>query len=153
MDKIFYFSDGCAEQYKNRENFINLCHHQQDFNVDTEWIFFSTSHSKSPCDGFGGFAKRYVAKRSLQRPLHDQILSYQLMVDLCVREIPSITFFVVSQKEMVNVRADLENHFAKSNTVPGTRSSHHFESISCNKIAHKLKSQDREFLQLILTNH
>ena len=34
VDKIFYFSDGCTEQYKNRKNFINLCHHQLDFNMD-----------------------------------------------------------------------------------------------------------------------
>ena len=58
VDKIFYFSDGCAEQYKNRKNFINLCHHQQDFNMDAEWIFFATSHGKSPCDGVAGFVKR-----------------------------------------------------------------------------------------------
>ena len=93
MDEIFYISDGCAEQYKNRKNFINLCYHQQDFIMDAEWIFFAASHGKSPCDGVGGFVKHYVAKRSLQRPLHDQILRYQSMLDLCVREIPSITFW------------------------------------------------------------
>ena len=147
VDNIFYFSDSCAEQYKNCQNFINLCHHQQDFNMDAEWIFFATSHGKSPCDGVGGFVKRYVAKCSLQKPLHDQILSYQSMLDLCVREIPSITFFGESQEEMVHVCADLEDRFAKSKTVPGTRSSHHFVPISCNKIAHKLTSEDREFLQ------
>ena len=140
VDKIFYFSSGCAEQYKNRKNFINLCHHQQDFNMDAEWIFFATSHGKSPCDGVGGFVKRYVAKRSLQRPLPDQILSYQSMLDLCVREIPSITFFGVSEE-------DLEDRFAKSKTLPGTRSSHHFVPISCNKIAHKLTSEDSKFIQ------
>ena len=59
-----------------------------------EWIFFATSHGKSPCDVVGGFDKRYVAKHSLQRPLYDQILSYQSMLDLRVRKIPSITFFV-----------------------------------------------------------
>ena len=48
---------------------------------------------------------------------------------------------------MVNVCADLKDCFAKSKTVPGTRSSHHFVPISCNKIAHKLTSEDREFLQ------
>ena len=32
-------------------------------------------------------------------------------------------------------------------TLPGTRSSHHFVSISCNKIAHKLTSEESEFLQ------
>ena len=36
---------------------INLCHHQQDFNMDAEWIFFATSHGKLPCNGFGGFVK------------------------------------------------------------------------------------------------
>ena len=69
------------------------------------------------------------------------------MLDLCVREIPSITFFGVSQEEMINLCADLEDRFAKSNTVPETRSSHHFVLISCKKIAHKFTSEDREFLQ------
>ena len=78
-----------------------------------------------PCDDVGGSVKHYVAKHSLQRPLHDQILSYQSMLDLCVREIPSITFFNVSQEEIVNVRTVLEDHFAMSKTMPGTRSSHH----------------------------
>ena len=55
---------------------INLCYHQQDFNMDAEWIFIATSHYKSPCDGVGGFVKQYVAKLSLQVPLHDKILSY-----------------------------------------------------------------------------
>ena len=48
---------------------------------------------------------------------------------------------------MVNVRADMGDRFAKSKTMPETRSSHHFVPISCNKIAHKLTSEDREFLQ------
>ena len=26
VNKIFYFPNGCAEQYKNHKNFINLCH-------------------------------------------------------------------------------------------------------------------------------
>ena len=143
--EIFYFSDGCAEQHKNRKNFINL-YHQQIFNMDAECIFSATSHGKSPCDGVGGFVKHYVVKCSLQRPLHDQILSYQSMFDLCVREIPSITFFSVSQEGMVNVPAYLEDCFIKSKTVPGTRSSQHFVPISCNRIAHKLTSEDREFL-------
>ena len=115
--------------------------------MDAEWIFFATRHDKSPCNGVGRLVKRYVVKRSLQRPLHDQILSYQSMLDLCVREIPSITFFGVCREEMVNVCADLEDHFAKSKTMPGKRSSHHFVPISCNKIADKLTSEESKFLQ------
>ena len=69
------------------------------------------------------------------------------MLGLCVREILSITFFVVTQEEVVNVHANLEDCFAKSKTVPGTRSSHHFVPISCNKIAHNITSEYSEFLQ------
>jgi len=146
--KIFYFSDGCAEQYKNRKNFINLCHHKQDFDIDAEWIFFATSHGKSPCDGVGGFVKRYVAKRSLQRPLKDQIVSYESMLDLCVSELREIIFYGISQDEMVPVRESLKERFSKSKTVPGTRSSHHFLPWSPWKIAHKLTSEDADFVQI-----
>ena len=31
VKKIHYFTDGCAGQYKNKNNFINLCHHEDDF--------------------------------------------------------------------------------------------------------------------------
>ena len=51
-----------------------ICHHQQVFNMDAKWIFSTTSHRKSPCDGVRGFVKCYVVKRNLKRPLHDQIL-------------------------------------------------------------------------------
>jgi len=34
--KIFYFSDGCAAQYKNRKNFSNLCCHKDDFGMPAE---------------------------------------------------------------------------------------------------------------------
>ena len=138
VDKIFYFSDGCAEQYKNCKNTFNLWYHQQDFNMDVEWIFFATSHSKSQCVGVGGFVKRYNVKCSLQRLLHDQTLSYKSMHDIWIREISSATFFCVSKEEIVNVCADSDDHL-----VP----------ISCNKFAHKLTSEDRGFFNLILTNH
>ena len=58
--------------------------------------------------------------------------------------------FGVSQEEMVNVHADLEDCFAKSKTMPGSWSSHHFVAISCNKFADKLANTDRESLQFDL---
>ena len=33
--KVMYFSDGCAVQYKNYRNFLNLCHHYSDFDLET----------------------------------------------------------------------------------------------------------------------
>jgi hypothetical protein len=65
---ILYFSDGCAAQYKNFKNIINLCHHYIDFGITARWAFFATSHGKSSsCNGIVGTVKRLV-------PLDDQIL-------------------------------------------------------------------------------
>ena len=51
-----------------------------------------------------------------------------------------------SQEKMVNVPAALEDCFAESKTMPGTRSSRHFVPMSCNKLF--TNSQVRiEFLQ------
>ena len=73
------------------------------------------------------------------------------MLDLCAKEVPSVTFLGVGQEEMVNVRADLEDRVTRLKTVPGKRSSHHFVSIYCNKIAYKFKNED-SFFNLISTN-
>eukprot|EP00112_Aurelia_sp_Birch-Aquarium-sp1_P016223 Seg366.9 transcript_id=Seg366.9/GoldUCD/mRNA.D3Y31 product="ARL14 effector protein" protein_id=Seg366.9/GoldUCD/D3Y31 len=54
LQHVEYFSDGCAGQYKNFKNFLNVCHHKGDFGLSAEWSFFATSHGKSPCDGIGG---------------------------------------------------------------------------------------------------
>lgn len=58
VSHINYFSDGCAAQYKNRKNFVNLAHHRGDFGVTAEWNFFATAHGKGPCDALGGTTKR-----------------------------------------------------------------------------------------------
>ena len=73
LEKVEYFSDGCAAQYKNRINFINLCMHQSDLGLNAKWSFFATSHGKQPCDGIGGggggggAVKRLASKKSATR--------------------------------------------------------------------------------------
>ena len=86
----------CTRQYKNRKNFINLYHHIVDFAVDAEWMVYATNHRKSPCDGIGGFVKRHVAKRSFQRPLDNQLLNYEAIIDLCIENIKDIHFVGIS---------------------------------------------------------
>ena len=66
LKKMNNFSDGSAQKYKNFKNFINLCHHKDDFNLEHVCNFFATSHGKSACDGIGGTVKRPAAKASLQ---------------------------------------------------------------------------------------
>ena len=72
---IIYFSDGAASQYKNRKNFINLCHHEEDYGISAEWHFSATAHGKGACDGLGGTVKRLAARASLQRPYTEQIMT------------------------------------------------------------------------------
>ena len=93
LENIEYFSDGCAAQYKNRKNFMNLCMHEQDFGVKASRTFFPTSHGKQPCDGIGGTVKRLVSKASLQRSLKDQILDPKAMFHFCKKNVNEIIFF------------------------------------------------------------
>ena len=46
--KIIYFSDGCAAQYKNCTNFLNLCHHPEDVGVSAVWNFLLPAMEKDP---------------------------------------------------------------------------------------------------------
>ena len=83
ISKIEYFSDGCAAQYKNKYNFINLCKHKDDFGLDAKWNFFATAHGKSPCDGIGGTVKRITAIESLKRTHNNQIITPEGMFNFC----------------------------------------------------------------------
>ena len=66
-----YFSDGAASQYKNRKNFLNLCHHEEVFGVKAEYSAFLGNFPKGACDGLRGTVKWLAARASLQRPHND----------------------------------------------------------------------------------
>ena len=104
MKRIHYFTDGCAGQYKNKSNFINLCHHEEDFGLEGEWNFF-TSHGKSACDGIGGTVKRLLTKASSQRPYTNPILTTEAIMEFCTANIPGIHFVNVPPEEIAKHRA------------------------------------------------
>ena len=101
LKKVHYFSDGCMGQYKNCKNFINLCHHKTDFNLECVRKFFATSHGKSACDGIGGTVKRLAAKASLQSQACGQIVNAEEMFKFCKTEIKGIEFFYISKETNV----------------------------------------------------
>ena len=39
IQKVHYFSDECAGQYKNCKNFLNVCHHKEDFPFNVNGTF------------------------------------------------------------------------------------------------------------------
>ena len=107
IKKITYVSDGCPNQYKNVYHFQTVCHHDEvDFQVPCEWVFFATSHGKSPCDGLGGTTKRLTTRASLQRPIENQITSAKEMYEFCVSEIKGIVFTFIDKEEMNLLRQE-----------------------------------------------
>ena len=143
IKNIEYFTDGCAGQYKNCKNFLNLAHHAEDFNLHAKWNFFATSHGKQPCDGIGGTVKRLAAKASLQRNLQNQILTPEAMFEFCVNNIKGIESIYISTDEL-NETIFLKDRLENASTIPGTRSFHHFYPIDDLKIATKRCSKDKE---------
>ena len=92
--------------------------------------------------------KRHAAKRSLQRPLNNQILNYRAVLEVCQEEMKSIIFFGIDKEDMVEVREKMEKRFDDGKTVPGTRSSHHFIPQSASQIGHKLCGEDDSFVDI-----
>ena len=148
--KMFYFSDGCAAQYKNRKNFINLCHHKDDFGIAAEWHFFAASHGKGPCDGVGGTVKRLAARASLQRPYDKQILTPRELFDFACSEIPSVNFHYTTVEEHENESALLSKRFELTRTIAGTHRLHSFRPISRKELAvQDFSSGDNERIECV----
>ena len=135
--KIIYFSDGAGSQYKNRKNFINLCHHIEDFGMSSEWHFSATAHGKGACDGIGGTVKRLAARASLQKPYSDQIMTPRQLFDWASTNIPSVHFGYCSLADYEVEENSLQKRFTKSRTIPGTRKLHAFTPISKDRITVK----------------
>ena len=136
ITEVEYFSNGYAAWYKNYKNMLNLCRHKKDFVIDATWVFFSTSHGKSPCDGIGGTVKRLTACDSLPRPYSDQIYTSSMLA-FCKTKIPGKQFCYISKERMAEARLELKNRFAFSQTISGTRSYYFFKPVSSNVVAYK----------------
>ena len=134
LQKINYYSDGCAGQYKNRYNFINLLFHEKDFGILAEWNFFATSHGKGAADGIPGAMKRSAAKASLQRPYNNQILTAWDFFEHCQKYCINIKCFYTAQTEVEEVTAALEPRFNMALIITGTQKHHHFQPIGAGKL-------------------
>ncbi|GBM39738.1 hypothetical protein AVEN_208641-1 [Araneus ventricosus] len=129
ITNIHYFSDGCAGQYKNKYNFMNLCLHEKDFKLKAQWSFFATSHGKTECDGIGGTVKRLARKKSLQQHLDRQITTTNELFEFCKVNIANITFQHISKEAVDSTSLTLESRLKDTQTLPGTRLFHNFQPI------------------------
>ena len=143
ITKFEYFTDGCAGQYKNYKNFLNLCLHAEDFGVQAVWNFFATCHGKGPCDGIGGTVKRLVRLESLRRVKGDYITDIDKMFAFCHSTIKNVKFYLLKANEMKARREETNARFGIGSTIPGTQSFHQFIPISKNTVGFKRISSDK----------
>ena len=103
MSKNSYVSDGFPNQYKNVYNFQTICFHESDFGIPCEWIFFATSHGKSPCDGLGGTTKRLTTSASLQHTIDNRIMCAKEMFMFCSSEITGINYYFIEKDDTTSL--------------------------------------------------
>lgn len=143
-EKISFFSDGAASQYKNRKNFLNLCLIKKDFGLEAEWHFFATSHGKSPCDALGGSFKRNARNRTMQKPM-DPIDNAKKFYDFGVSIKDSkVEFVYCSQVEHDEVETEYKDRFDQAKTIQGTQSLHAFKPIGEHRVSARIYSEAEE---------
>jgi hypothetical protein len=127
ISKIYYFSYSTSAQYKNKNNFISLRHHNTDFGISAEWHFFATSHATVPCDGVGSTIKCLAVCSRLQ---HHQIFSPAQFYSWAKEHVPSIHVQYVCNNEVEQTRRHLKFRFDITRTGLGTHQYHVFLLIS-----------------------
>lgn len=124
VSKVFFFSDGAPQQYKNYKHFSNLSHYREDFGVPVEWNFFATAHGKGPCDGVGGAVKMRASRASLQLPPDEQILTPEQFFKWVSKNLANINVRF-STVDAYNLMKDkLEDRFKNAKTIPATQKIH-----------------------------
>lgn len=124
---------------------INLCYHQEDFQLHASWSFHATSHGKTVCDGIGGTVKRTVTKKNLQSARElDQIINAEQMFSFCKNLFSKISFFFLKEDDIEKKRITLRRRFEMGETIKGTRNFHFFRPVSGEVITAKRLSSDPE---------
>lgn len=148
VEKIVFFSDGAAGQYKNRKNFYNIAQFKNKFGIEAEWHFFATSHGKSACDGIGGTFKRNARRASLQnKQISDAKELYQWATNNS-----SMKIFFCTEFEYTKMFWELNGRYERVQTIQGTQQFHSFQPIS-NNILKVKKYSESEYYELFTLYH
>lgn len=140
IDKIYFFSDGAAGQYKNKMNFYNLCQIKAKFGFDAEWHFFATYHGKSPCDAIGGTVKRMATRESLRRRFRDHIQTAKDLYNFLREKETKIHFELCTTEQHRTMEWESQAAYLNVKTIAGTQKHHCFIPVSSNTIMIKRTS-------------
>jgi hypothetical protein len=141
LKKVIYFSDGAAQQYKNRKNVMNINCHLSDFGIIAEWHYFGTSHGKGPCDANAGTLKRNAYLASLRKTLIRNAFEFYTWAK---ENICGINVAFVQSDEVLQQQDKLRERFESALTIPDIRSQHIVISVSEGEVMTKRFSASTE---------
>lgn len=173
INKIFFFSDGAAQQYKNRKNFFDLCQMKKE-GTETEWHFFATAHGKQikliliavcrsrqsndfyfslrkgkgPCDAIGGTFKRNAMRASIQRLDCNQIRTPLELFTWATSKQSDNDYIFCAKSEHNAVK--LPSSYQKLRQVDDTRKQHSFKPINDKCVEYRMFSFSPDFQQAVL---
>ena len=151
--RIFYYSDGCSAQYKNKKSFLNLLHHKKDFGIEAGgWFFWATSHGKGPWDGLAGQIKYQATKESLIRPPNNPLITAYDLYEFAKNKFKTIQIDYVSEEEILNDGIFLQTRFAKVKKLKGTRTFHSYEPVSLKEIKTKVVSLSENYQNFVISS-
>ena len=114
---------------------MDLRSHKYDFGISAEKAIPNFS-----CDDIVGTVKAHVAKRSLQRPLNNQILDYKARLDLCENEMMSIKLFGIWKERWSVLKILRLKMIWRWGHLSVTRSSHYLVPLLSSRIGDMLTS-------------
>ena len=123
IEKVHYWSDGAASQFKNKYTLGNLTHHQDEFGFTADWSFFATAHGKGPIDGIGGEVKRCVWRAVLQGK--EVVSSASDFYEVAKRLSQKITVLNVSASQIQSDTAHLHERWAQYRPLRGIQTCHY----------------------------
>jgi len=146
IHKMFYVSDGCSGQYKNKFSLGNVLRHRKEYGIDAEWHFQGTAHGKSICDAIGGITKSVAFRATHQKSAAQQMTNAKELFEFLSERMKNVTFDLVDEVEHKAHKRELQEVFAKCKPIPGCRSFHAFipddaKSMNCKR--HSMSSQSK----------
>ncbi|KAK3910377.1 Leucine zipper transcription factor-like protein 1 [Frankliniella fusca] len=125
LTKVYYMSDGCAAQYKNKKSVANVWFHEKDFGVPAEWHYYATSHGKSACDGLGGSVKHKARLHSLRASEPgEQITTPEALYNFAKANMTGMDFVFVPSSAIQEHEKKMEIRFQTAINIDGIKSHH-----------------------------
>ena len=139
VNKLHYWSDGAASQFKNRFNLSSIIYHQEDFGNEATWNFFETAHGKGLCHGIGAEVKRAVWHSILQS--REVVTSAKGFFETAQSLCKKINVLYIPKQKVRDVTEKLHERWRKCKTIPNTHCVHYVAKSSDSSITMAKNSQ------------